>query len=167
MNKMLTAILVMLIVLSFTATACQSEAPEIGKPAPDFQLNTLDGQTVTLSELRGIPVLVNFWTTWCDPCRSEMPYLQQVYEEWQEKGLVLLAINIGESPSQVAMFMQSQGLSLPVLLDSEENIAVMYNVRAIPTTFFIDEDGIIQHITTGAFRSKEAIESILSQLMVQ
>jgi len=141
-----------------------SQNPWIGKPAPEFHLSSLDGQSVSLSDLKGKMVIINFWQIRCDPCRMEMPYLQQVYDEWQGKGLVLLAINIGESPSQVAKFMQSQGLSLPVLLDGEGNIAVMYNVRAIPTTFFIDRDGIIQDVKVGAFQSKAEIESSLSRL---
>ena len=164
MNRMLTAILVILIVLGSIATSCQSEAPEVGKRAPDFQLNTLDGQSVSLSDLKGKPVLVNFWQIRCPPCAYEMPYLQQIYDEWQRNGLVLLAINIVESSSQAEEFMQSQGLAFPVLLDSDGNIAQRYNIRYIPTTFFIDKDGIIKYIKVGPFRSKAEIESILSKL---
>jgi peroxiredoxin len=164
MNKMLTAILVILIALCSITTACQSGATEVGKPAPDFQLNTLDEQTVSLSEFRGEPVLVNFWTTWCGPCNTELPFIQQIYEEWQGKGLVVLAINIGESPSDVAEFIQGQGLSFPILLDTNTNTARGYDIQEIPTTFFIDKDGIIQHIKFGAFHSQEEIESILNQL---
>jgi len=164
MNRMLTAILVILIVLGSIATSCQSEAPEVGKRAPDFQLNTLDGQSVSLSDLKGKPVLVNFWQIRCPPCAYEMPYLQQIYDEWQRNGLVLLAINIVESSSQAEEFMQSQGLSFPVLLDSEAAVAQRYNIRYIPTSFFIDKDGIIKYIKVGPFRSKAEIESILSKL---
>ena len=166
-NTALKVILVITLSLGMLLAGCageNSQNPWIGKPAPEFHLSSLDGQSVSLSDLKGRPVLINFWATWCDPCRGEMPYLQQVYDEWQGKGLVLLAINIGESPSQVAKFMQSQRLSLPVLLDGEGNIAVMYNVRAIPTTFFIDREGIIQDVKVGAFQSKAEIESSLSRL---
>jgi len=165
MKKMLTAILIVLVVLSFTATACQSEGPEIGKRAPDFQLNTLDGQTVTLSELRGTPVLVNFWATWCGPCAYEMPFLQQIYDEWQPEELVMLAVNIGESASTVTSFMEAYSLSFTVLLDSVMAVAISYNIQYIPTTFFIDEKGTIQAIKVSAFSSVEEIESTLSQLM--
>ena len=169
MNTGLKVVPVIILTLGMLLAGCAggtSQNPWIGKPAPDFQLSTPDGQPVSLSHLKGKPVLINFWATWCGPCRMEMPYLQQVYDEWRGKGLVLLAINIGESPSQVAEFMQSQGLSLPVLLDGEENIAVMYNVRAIPTTFFIDGDGIIQDMKVGAFQNKAEIESSLSKLVM-
>jgi peroxiredoxin len=165
MKKMLTAILVMLIVLSFAAAACQTEGTEIGMRAPDFELNTLDGQTVSLSELRGTPVLVNFWATWCGPCTYEMPFLQQVYDEWQQGELVMLAVNIGENANAVTSFMESYSLSLTVLLDATMEVALSYNIQYIPTTFFIDEKGTIQDIKVGAFSSVEEIESILSQLI--
>jgi peroxiredoxin len=169
MNKALTAIGVIILTLVILMAGCPSnggatEAPEVGKTAPDFQFQGSDEQAIYLSELKGKPVLVNFWQTRCGPCAYEMPFLQQVYDEWEGKGLVLLAINIGESPSQIAEFMQTQGLSLPVLLDSQGSIAQQYGIRAIPTSFFIDTGGIIQEIKVGAFRSKAEIESSLSQL---
>jgi len=94
-----------------------------------------------------------------------MPYLQQIYEEWSGEGLVLLAVNIGESPSAVEDFMQARSLSLPVLLDIKEAAARMYNVTAIPTTFFIDRDGILQEQVVGAFQSKEQILGHLARIM--
>ena len=169
MNRMLKVILVIILALGILIASCAGEAsqpPRIGKPAPDFQFQGSEGQSTSLSDLKGKPVLINFWQIRCPPCREEMPYLQQVYEEWQEKGLVLLAINIGESPSQVAEFMQGQGLSLPVLLDTGGKIAEQYGIRGIPVTFFIDKDGIIQDIKFGAFQSKAEIESSLSKLMM-
>jgi len=166
MKKKLTAILAILLALGLAATACSTEAaaPEVGKLAPNFELNTLDGQSVALSQLKGTPVLVNFWATWCGPCTYEMPFLQQVYEDWPEEELVLLAINIQEGSSKVSQFMQSQGFSFPVLLDSQAAVAQQYSVMGIPSTFFIDSDGVIQEIKVGAFRSKAQIEAILGQI---
>ena len=166
MKKKITAILVILLVLGLVATSCPAEAPapEIGKLAPDFELDTLDGQTLVLNQLKGKPVLLNFWATWCGPCIHEMPFLQQVYEDWPEETLVLLAINIQESSSDVSQFMQSQGLSFTVLLDSQAAVAQQYNVMGIPSTFFIDSDGVIQDIKIGSFQSRAEIEAILDQL---
>jgi len=166
MKKKLAAILAILLALGVAATACPAEAPapEVGKPAPDFKLDTLDGQTVALSQLKGTPVLVNFWATWCGPCIHEMPFLQQVYQDWHEEELVLLGVNIGESSSQVSQFMQSQGFSFTVLLDSSGDTAQTYNIQGIPTTFFIDKESVIQKIKVGSFRSQAEIENILSQL---
>lgn len=144
-----------------------AQGPQVGKLAPDFKLQSLDGQTVSLGDFRGNPVLINFWATWCPPCRFEMPFLQEIYEdkEWSDKGLVILAIDIGENPSVVKEFMESFGLSFTVLLDTNQDVALEYNIRAIPTTFFIDKDGIIQDIKVGAFSSKTEIERRLIKII--
>jgi len=168
MNKMVKVILVTILVSGLLITGCAGESnqvAQVGMPAPDFQFQNPDGQHTSLSDLQGKPVLINFWATWCGPCRFEMPYLQQVYEEWSDKGLVVLAINIGESSAQVEAFMQSHDLSLPVLLDAKQAVAQKYNIWSIPTTFFIDKDGIIQEKIVGAFPSKIAIEEKLSKII--
>jgi thiol-disulfide isomerase/thioredoxin len=166
MKKKLAAILAILLALGLVATSCPAEAPapEVGKSAPDFKLDTLDGQTLVLSQLKGKPVLVNFWATWCGPCRYEMPFLQQLHEDWPEEELVLLAVNVGESSSDVSQFMQSQGFSFTVLLDRQAAVAQQYNVMGIPSTFFIDSDGVIQEIKVGSFRSHTEIETILNKI---
>jgi len=144
-----------------------AQGPEVGKLAPDFKLQSLGGQTVSLSDFRGNPVLLNFWASWCGPCRAEMPFLQEIFEskEWSGKGLIILTIDIGESPSRVKEFMESYVLSFPVLLDTDRNLALEYNIRGIPTTFFIDKDGIIQDIKIGAFSSKTEIEKRLVKII--
>jgi len=142
-----------------------AQGVEVGNLAPDFQLQSLDGQTVSLGNLQGKPVLINFWATWCPPCRSEMPYIQEVYEEWVNRGLVVLALNIGESSSKVEEFMQNHNLSFIVLLDTKQDIAQRYNITGIPTTFFIDKDGIIQDKIIGAFQNKTQIENRLSKVI--
>jgi len=150
--------------LGVLLAGCGGQNPLLGKPAPDFQFGGQDEQPVSLSDLKGSPVLLNFWATWCGPCRGEMPYLQQIYEKWQTMGLVLLAINIGESSSDVEEFMQSQGLSLPVLLDGDGAIAAQYGIEYIPATFFIDTEGIVQEVREGAFQSTAEIEESLLKL---
>lgn len=187
MNKMLKVILpVMLISVLLIAGCSDQPEPDIsgiswitacdeytgqglqaGDPAPEFQFQNADGQAIALSDLRGKVVIVNFWATWCVWCNKEMPYIQQVYDEWQGKGLVLLAIDLGEDADVVAEFIQEQGIPFPVLLDREGKVTIQYFKgmdASIPRTFFIDKDGILQYIQTGAFSSKEEIESILSQL---
>ena len=179
MTKMPKVILPVILTLVLLVTSCSAgpeppdgksptasvEGTQVGNLAPDFQLQNLDGQAVSLGNLRNKPVLINFWATWCPPCRSEMPYIQEIYEEWSGKGLVVLTINMGEKPPQVEEFLESQNLSLPVLLDTGKNVAQKYNVQFIPTTFFIDEDGVIQEKIIGAFPNKAAIEKSLSKII--
>lgn len=168
MNKRLIAILVVILTAGLVITGCTAGSEPIaavGNVAPDFQLQNLDGQSITLSDLKGNPVLVNFWATWCGPCVSEMPYIQEIHEEWSDRGLMVLAINIGDSAAEAEQFLHDHNLSLPVLLDTKKVVAQKYNIRAIPTTFFIDKDGIVQVKVIGAFPDKAAIESRLGEIM--
>jgi len=163
---MLKVILLIILTLVLLVTGCsEPSGARVGEPAPDFKLQNLDGQYISLSDLRGKPVLLNFWATWCPPCRVEMPYLQEIFEEWSDKGLVLLTIDIGEGPSQIKEFLEANNLSLPVLLDTKKNVAQRYNITGIPTTFFIDKDGVIREKIIGAFPSKGAIEKHLNKIM--
>ena len=163
---MLKVVLLIILTWALLGTGCSEPlGAQVGEPAPNFKLENLDGQFISLSDLKGKPVLLNFWATWCPPCRAEMPYLQQIYEEWSGKGLVVLAINIGDSHSEAKRFLQTNSLSLPVLLDTKKNVARKYNITAIPTTFFIDSDGIIRQKIIGAFPSKGAIETHLNKIM--
>ena len=165
MNKILTIILTLGLLITTCATGCNPTEARVGQPAPDFKLKNVDGQSVSLDDFKGRPVLINFWKTSCLPCVYEMPFLQEIYDEWSGKGLMLLAINGGEGSSTVKIFMQIHNLSLPVLLDTKLAVTRKYNIIGIPTTFFIDEDGIIQEKVTGAFPNKAEIEKRLSKIV--
>ena len=161
----LPIVLTVVLLLTCCSNGSEQSGSQVKKPAPDFQLESLDGQVVSLSGLRGSPVMLNFWATWCPPCRSEMPFIQQIYEEWSDEGLVLLAINIGESSGTVQDFMRSNNISMPVLLDTSREVAQRYGITGIPATFFIDKDGIIQNRVVGAFTNKESIEKHLGSII--
>ena len=178
MNNPLKIILVVTLTLVLSVgmaiTGCSSnsasstqgtQGTKVGNLAPDFQLDNLEGASVSLSDFRGNPVMLNFWATWCSPCVREMPDIQSMYEEQSVKGLVLLPVNMGGTSSQVNEFLQNHDLFLPVLLDIDREVAQKYGIRAIPTTFFIDEEGIIQVVKVGAFPNKEAIENDLNKIM--
>ncbi|MBN2186815.1 MAG: redoxin domain-containing protein [Dehalococcoidia bacterium] len=143
-----------------------TEGTKVGNLAPDFQLHDLEGKSVSLSDLRGKPVMLNFWATTCYPCVIEMPYFQEVHEEWSAKGLVLLAVNINGTSSQVTQFSDSLNLCFPMLLGAKTDVPGNYNLQYIPTTFFIDKDGIIQFMQVGPFTSKETIEDELNKIML-
>ena len=168
MSKMLRVILALL-TLGLLITSCsggsEPQTATVGQPAPDFELQNPDGESISLSDFKGKPVLINFWASWCDPCVSEMSYLEEIYDEWSDKGLMLLAINNGESSATVESFLQGNNLSFPVVLDTKTVVVRKYNIQFLPTTFFIDKDGIIQEKVIGAFPSKAAIEKRLSKII--
>lgn len=127
-----------------------SEAPMVGFLAPDFTLTTTDGDKVQLSTLRGKPVILNFWATWCPPCRAEMPALEALWQQYDSGGVLVLGIDQGESAVTVERFARGVvGTTFPLLLDTQREIGAEYGVRALPTTFFIDAQGRVQDIKVG------------------
>ncbi len=140
-------------------------SPVAGRLAPNFTLQTVDGQSVTLGDLRGQVVVVNFWATWCPPCRSEMPALQEAYDARRDEGLAVLAVNQGEAPDPVQTFGRELNLSFPLLLDPAFDVTDAYRVGLLPTTFFIGRDGVIHDITYGGPMSRALIESRVEPLL--
>ncbi len=138
--------------------------PQRGFLAPDFELPSLEGPPVRLSDLRGKPVIVNFWATWCPPCRAEMPALQRVAQRYQEYGLTVLLVNQGESPGQVRGFLSSLNITLPALLD-DGRAATVYRVRGLPTTVFIRPDGRIEDVITGGPLTEPFLEEKVNALL--
>ena len=120
---------------------------KLGKSAPDFELVSIDGESVHLSELQGTPVLINFWATWCAPCRLEMPILQDSYERYSQD-LIVVAVNAGEPEYEVRTFADELGLTFDILLDPDRKIERLYRLRGYPTTYFLDAEGTLkfQHI---------------------
>lgn len=135
----------------FGVPSTEITAPAIGFQAPDFTLTTTQGEVITLSELRGQPVIINFWASWCLPCRSEMPAMQEMYHQYQANDFEILAINTTyqDQPDQVESYIQELGLTFPVLFDLNGEVANRYQVSALPTSFFIQPDGTIQEIIIG------------------
>ena len=111
--------------------------------ARDFTLPLLDGENVTLSSFRGKVVFLNFWASWCPPCREEMPSMETLYQRYKDLGLEMLAVNLRESPDEVRRFVQSNGYTFPVLLDRTGRVGSNFGVSGIPTTFIIDREGKI------------------------
>lgn len=137
---------------------------EVDKRAPDFTLLTLDSKALTLSQFRGKIVMVNFWQASCSACREEMPHLQAIYQEWPRDKLEILAVSVGDRAAFVRSALDSEGLTMPALLDSGEAVSEIYRITRFPTTFFINNDGIIKGIKEGRFKSQSEIEDILNSL---
>ena len=123
--------------------------PRVGAPAPDFTLQGLDGNQVRLADLRGQKVVVNFWATWCPPCRSEMPDLDRVARESRGEGVVVLAVDQMESPDTVRGYLRELSLGLDPVLDERGDVAQLYRVNALPTSFFVDASGVVREVHVG------------------
>lgn len=121
----------------------------IGEIAPNFTLDNLNGESVSLEDYRGKIVFINFWATWCPPCRKEMPDLNKLYLDNKEKDFVVLAVDVGETKSQVAKFIEEGGYQFPVVLDRNSDVATRYFVTGIPKTVVVDEEGIIRFVKIG------------------
>ena len=143
--------------------ATPAPAPVVGAPAPDFTLEDLDGNQVRLADLAGQVVLVNFWATWCGPCRLEMPALQARYDALKDQGFTVLAVNLDEPREDAALFAQDLGLTFPVLLDPGASINDLYRVRGYPTTFIVDREGLISRQHVGIL-SEGQLDDYLAQV---
>jgi len=135
-------------------------APIVGAQAPDFALLDLEGELVRLTDLRGQPILINFWATWCGPCRLEMPIMQQRFEEFGDQGLIVLAVNFDEPQSIVQAFNSEIGLTFPILLDPGAEVQRLYRMRGYPASFFVDQDGIIQAHHVGLMTEDQLDENL-------
>lgn len=157
----LSAVLSALIVLPGCGLTA---APVVGRPAPDFTLADLDGNTIRLRDFRGKTVFLNFWATWCAPCRSEMPEMEEFYQEYKDDDVVVIGIDIREAKSDVIEFVQENGYNWTIVIDGTGEVTEDYMVSAIPTSFFIDGKGIIRSAKIGPM-SKSTMESRLAIAM--
>jgi len=143
---------VMRMLLGASLVAAAVAAPAAITPsakAPDFALRSLEGPNLRLQEQRGRVVMVNFWATWCGPCRVEMPHLARLYEKYHASGFQLFGINIDEDPRQAATVAAKLGLRFPVLLDTEKKVSKLYDLSTMPSTVLIDRDGRVRYIHRG------------------
>ena len=142
-------------------------APMEGFLAPDFELLTLEGEPMVLSDLRGKAVLVHFWASWCPTSRSVMPAMQEISEIYGQDEFVILAVNRTDQDSlvDVGNFVAQRGLTFPILLDSDGVVAAAYQVRSLPTSFFIDPEGMIQEIVIGGPMSEALLRTRVEKLL--
>jgi peroxiredoxin len=136
-------------------------APEVGAIAPTFALQKPDGDRISLGTMRGAPIIINFWATWCEPCRVEMPALQAIYDVHREAGLRILAVNLGETAETAQAWSQEMQLSFDILLDPQQEVVRLYQLRGQPSTYVVSPDGVITHIFYGPM-SETALYSALA-----
>lgn len=136
---------------------------QVGKAAPNFITTDLEGNTVSLKELQGKGVFLNFWGTWCKPCEKEMPYMNELYSSYKEKGVEILALNADETEIAVKNFADQYTLAFPIAIDKGQEILNTYGVGPLPTTFLIDKNGKVIRKITGT-QTKEQIEGYLREI---
>jgi len=129
------------------SVSVESGSPPV--PAPNFTLKSLDGKNIKLSELTGNVVLVNFWASWCGPCRKEMPFLNAIHNKYKPLGFTVLGINVEEQVENAKAFLADRPVDFPILLDSNNQVSKLYDVIAMPSTVVIDRDGNIRFIHHG------------------
>jgi len=142
-------------------------SPRTGFSAPDFTLDTLDGSRLTLSDLRGQPVVLNLWASWCGPCRVEMPVIEKVYQHYRDQGLVVVGLNatLQDSETAAAAFAEEFELTFPIALDRDGAASTRYELRGLPSTYFIDRGGIIRAVIIGGPMSEGVILSHVEDLL--
>lgn len=131
--------------VAFTASA----AIPMGQPAPDFTLRTLDGPNLRLNEQRGKVVLVNFWASWCAPCRKEMPHLNRLAEKYKSSGFTLLGVNVDDNLRNATEAASKFGVKFPVLLDTDKRVSKQYDLNSMPSTVLIDRNGRVRFLHRG------------------
>ena len=136
-------------VLGLAAGGSIASSGLAGQAAPDFVLKSAAGQNLRLSEYRGDVVMINFWATWCGPCRQEMPLLDELYNRYQRVGFNLLGVNIDDDSSRAMQMIDELGVTFPVLFDEKKEVSKLYQVEAMPVTVLVDRHGTVRHVHHG------------------
>ena len=163
--KTIVSAVSLLIVLS-GILGMAARPPLVGSPAPEIVLPDLQGRDVKLSDLRGKVVLVNFWATWCKPCKEEMPAMQASYDKLRDKGFVVLAVNELEDTARVAEHIRTHGHTFEVVMDHNNQVANMYGVVGLPASFLIDPQGIVRERISGSLLTESRIEEMVQRYSV-
>jgi peroxiredoxin len=152
---------------SGASTSGETAAPQQGFLAPDFELTDTSGESIRLSDLRGQAVLVNLWATWCPPCRAEMQSIEKIYNEYKDQGFVVLAVNMTyqDTPQKILPFVNEQGLTFPILLDETGDMADDYQLRSLPSSYFIGRDGIISEVVIGGPMAEALLRTRVEKIL--
>ncbi|HKK55621.1 TlpA disulfide reductase family protein [Marinobacter sp.] len=146
MNSLIFRIVLL---LSLVLGAAVVPAKEISEPAADFTLKSRQGENLRLENFRGQVVMLNFWASWCGPCRQEMPLMDDLYEQYKDLGFTVLAVNVDANREEAHRFLNSVPVSFPILYDPESRVSELYRVQAMPTTIMIDRNGTARFIHYG------------------
>jgi len=166
-NRMLQFLVTGAVVVALTIGSISAMAkPLSGEESPDFTLKSRDGGNIKLSEQRGNIVLVNFWASWCGPCRQELPAFEALYQEYQDLGVEILAVNVDDEAEKAKVLLQDIEVSFPVLFDTSGEVSQLYDVSAMPTTVIVDRDGNVRLLHPGYRKGDEKkYEKAIKMLM--
>ncbi len=137
------------VLAAFWLCLCWTAAALANNPAPDFTLKSNSGDNVRLAEQRGQVVMLNFWASWCGPCRKEMPLLDEIYQRYNKAGFVLYGVNVERNTADAEKLLRDLGTSFPILWDGDSVVSKLYQVNAMPTTILIDRDGKVRYVNRG------------------
>lgn len=154
-------LLVMLAALCYTmynSVFAKQDRVKEGSIAPNFVLQSVDGERIELKELKGKGVFLNFWGTWCGPCKQEFPYMANQYEVFKDRGVEIVAVNVGESNIAVKNFMESYGVNFPVAMDKDRQVTEAYDITPLPTTFLINPEGKVIKVIKGTMTERNVYE---------
>jgi peroxiredoxin len=143
------AVRLLFLLLAALAAALPAAAVAPSGAAPDFTLRSMDGPNLRLQQQRGRVVLVNFWATWCGPCREEMPQLNKLYDKYRSSGFVLLGVNVDDDANKGMEVAHKLGVKFPVLLDTDKKVSKLYDLATMPSTVLIDREGRIRYVHRG------------------
>jgi len=137
------------IVQTFIDKDENSVSIKVGKPVPDFRLSDLAGNPVSLADFEGKPLVINFWGTFCEPCVREMPVIEEQYQQWKDKDVQFLAINLSEDLLTVSNYVRKLNVTFPVIRDADRKVERKFKLRSYPTTFFVNPDGTLHDVAVG------------------
>jgi peroxiredoxin len=146
----------LVLVALMTMATAQSHAVAVQDEAPDFTLKNLDGSNLRLEEYRGQVVLINFWASWCGPCRQEMPLLDRLHHRYEDTGFAVLGVNVEGEAEPAQEVVDKTNVTFPVLIDAEQKVSEMYSLEAMPSTVVVDRDGVVRYIHRGYKPGDEA-----------
>ena len=142
--------------LMVALVAGSAGAVDVKEEAPDFTLKSLDGSNMRLEEYRGQVVLINFWASWCGPCRQEMPLLDRLHHRYEDTGFAVLGVNVEGESAPAQDIVDKTNVTFPIVIDDGQKVSEMYNLEAMPSTFVVDRDGVVRYIHRGYKPGDEA-----------
>lgn len=148
------AIVCLMLIGYVGATSASTVA--VSSPAPDFTLKSLDGTNLRLEEYRGQVVLLNFWASWCGPCRQEMPVLDKIHQRYEDTGFAVLGVNVEGEAAPAQEIVDKTDITFPVLIDAGQSVSELYELEAMPSTVVIDRDGMVRYVHRGYKPGDEA-----------